>query len=84
MDVGVSRAPGSSRASSCETPMSLGLPVPLPGARHGGVLKCLMEGLNSTAFSDAIKQMQEKAKKKQQEEKESPYPADNEDDPDWM
>ena len=56
--------------------MSLGSPVALPGSGCGGVLKCLMEEKpsNSMAFSDAMKQMQERAKKNQQEEEESLLP----------
>ena len=39
---------------------------------------------NPMVFSDTMKWMQEKAKKSQQEEEDTPYPADDEDDPDWM
>ena len=84
MEVGLSRAPGSGRGSSCTTPISLGSPA-LPGARCGGVLKRLVESTsNPTAFADAMKRMQEEAERKQLEEQESPYPARQEDDPDWM
>ena len=58
MDVGFSRAPGSSQGSGRKTPMSLGSPL-LPGAGWGGVLKQLMD---SVPFSDAMKQMQREAK----------------------
>ena len=65
-------------------PMSLGSPV-IPGAGHGGVLKRLVDSAsNSTAFADAMKCMQKEAERKQLEEEESPYPAKQEDDPDWM
>ena len=84
MEVGLSRAPGSGRGSSHGRPMSLGLPA-LPGAGHGGVLKRLVDSAsNPTAFADIMKHMQKEAERKQLEEEESPYPAEQEDDPDWM
>ena len=65
-------------------PMSLGSPA-LPGAGHGGVLKRLVDSTsNPTAFADAMKCMQKEAERKQLEEEESPYPAGQEDNPDWM
>ena len=64
-------------------PMSLGSPA-LPGARHGGVLKRLVDSTsNPTAFADTMKRMQKEAERKQLEEEESPYPA-GQDDPNWM
>ena len=60
--------------------MSLGSSI-LPGIGHGGILKRLVD---SAPFADAMKQMQKKAERKQLEEEESPYPADEEEDPDWM
>ena len=64
--------------------MSLDSPA-LPGAGRGGVLKRLVDSAsNPTAFADAMKCMQKEAERKQLEEKESPYPAEQEDDPDWM
>ena len=84
MEVGLSRALGSSRGSSRGTPMSLGSPV-IPRAGRGSVLKRLIDSAsNSTAFADAMKRMQKEAERKQLEEEESPYPAKQEDDPDWM
>ena len=65
-------------------PMSLGSPA-IPGARHGDILKRLVDSAsNPTAFADAMKHMQREAERKQLEEEESPYPAGQEDDPDWM
>ena len=69
MDIGISQAPGSGQGSSHETPMLPSLPAEAAPSL--------------TAFTDAMKQMQEKAKRKQQEE-ELPYPAYNEEEPDWM
>ena len=64
--------------------MSLGSPA-LPRARRGGVLKRLVDSTsNPTAFKDAMKCMQKEAERKQLEEEESPYPAGQEDDPNWM
>ena len=84
MELGISWVPGSSRASSRETPMSLGSPN-IPGAEWGGMLKWLLNmAPNLTTFADAMKRMQREAKRKQLEEQESPYPADKEDNPDWM
>ena len=84
MEVGLSQAPGSGRGSSHGTPMSLGSPV-VPGARHGGILKRLVDLVfNSTAFADAMKCMQKEAERKQLEEEESPYLAEQNYDPDWM
>ena len=39
---------------------------------------------NLTAFADAMKCTQKEAERKQLEEEESPYPAGQEDDPDWI
>ena len=65
-------------------PMSLGSPA-IPGAGCGGILKRLVDlASNPTAFMDAMKRMQKEAERKQLEEEESPYPAEQEDDPDWM
>ena len=84
MEVGLSRALGSSRGSSHGTPMSLDSPA-IPGAGCGGVLKRLVDlASNPTAFVDTMKCMQREAERKQLEEEESPYPARQEDDPDWM
>ena len=84
MEVGLSQALGSGRGSSRGMLMSLGSPV-IPRARHGGVLKRLVDlASNSTAFMDTMKRMQKEAERKQLEEEESPYPAEQEDDPDWM
>ena len=84
MEVGLSQAPGSGQGSSCDTPMSLGSPA-IPGARHRGILKRLVDSAsNSTAFADTMKHMQKEAERKQLEEEESPYLARQEDDPDWM
>ena len=84
MEVGLSRGLGSGRGSSCTKPMSLGSPT-LPGAGRGGVLKRLVESTsNPTAFADAMRRMQNETERKQLEEEESPYPAAQEDDPDWM
>ena len=80
MEVGIFQAPGSGRGSSRETPMSLGSPT-LPSAGCGGMLKQLVD---SAPFTDTMKWMQKEAKRKQLEEEELPYPADQEDDPDWM
>ena len=78
MEVVLSQALGSGRGSSHETPMSLALPV-LPGSGCGGILKWLVD---SAPFVDAMKWMQKEAKRKQLEEEELPYPADQEEDPD--
>ena len=84
MEVGLSQAPGSGRGSSCGMPMSLGSPA-IPGAGCGGMLKRLVDSAsNPTAFADAMKGMQREAERKQLEEEESPYPAGQEDDPNWM
>ena len=84
IEVGMSRAPGSSRTSSRCTPMSLDSPV-LPGAGCRGVLKCLVESAHSaTPFTNVMRCMQQGAKRKLQEEEESPYPTAPEDDADWM
>ena len=84
MEVGLSWALGSSRGSSHGMPMSLGSPA-IPGARRGGILKRLVDlASNPTAFADAMKRMQKEAGRKQLEEEESPYPAGQEDNPDWM
>ena len=84
MEVGLSRAPGSGQGSSRGMPMSLDLPA-IPGAGRGGVLKRLVDlASNPTAFVDTIKCMQREAERKQLEEEESPYPAGQEDDPNWM
>ena len=84
MEVGLLRALGSGRGSSCGMPMSLGSPA-IPGARRGGVLKRLVDSAsNPTAFVDAMKCIQKEAERKQLEEEESPYLAGQEDDPDWM
>ena len=80
MELGLSQAPGSGRGSSHETPMSVGLPI-LPMSGHGGILKRLVD---SAPFVDAMKWMQKEAERKQLEEEESPYPANKEEDPDWM
>ena len=80
MEVGLSRTPGSGRGSSRETPMSLGLPI-LLGLGRGGVLKRLVD---SAPFVDAMKWMQKEAERKQLEEEESPHPANQEEDPDWL
>ena len=80
MEVGLSWAPGSGRG----TPVSLDSPA-IPGAGCGGMLKQLVDSAsNPTAFTDAMKHMQREAERKQLEEEESPYPAGQEDDPDWM
>ena len=64
--------------------MSLGSPA-LPGARRGGVLKRIVDSAsNPTAFADTMKCMQKEAERKQLEEEESPYLAEQEDDPDLM
>ena len=84
MEVGIFRAPGSNQGSNRETPMSLGSPM-MPRAGHAGVLKRLIEMAPPlTAFEDAMKWMQERAEKRQTKEEELPYPACQEDDPDWM
>ena len=84
MEVGLSWALGSSRGSSRGMPMSLGSPA-IPRAGCGGMLKRLVDlASNPTAFADAMKRMQKEAKRKQLEEEKSPYPAGQEDDPDWM
>ena len=80
MEVSTSQAPGCGQGSSHETPMSLGSPG-LPGAGCRGMLKRLVD---SVPFMDAMKQMQKEAERKQLEEEELPYPANQEDDPDWM
>ena len=50
MEVGLSRALGSSRGPSCGMPMSLGSPA-IPRARCGGILKSLVDSAsNPTAF----------------------------------
>ena len=82
MEVRLSQAPGSGRGSSHGKPMSLGS-LAIPRAGCGGILKRLVDS-NSTAFTDAMKCMQREAERKQLEEEESPYPADQEEDPDWM
>ena len=83
MEVGLSRGLGSSQGSSHGRPMSLGSPA-LPGARCGRVLKRLVDSAsNPTAFADTMKCMQ-KELEKQLEEEESPYPARQEDNPNWM
>ena len=65
-------------------PMSLGSPV-IPRAGCGGILKRLVDSAsNSTTFADTMKHMQKEAERKQLEEEESPYPAEQEDDPNWM
>ena len=84
MEVGLSRAPGSSRGSILGMSMSLGSPA-LPRAGCEGVLKRLVDSAsNPIAFADAMKHMQKEAERKQLEEEESPYPAGQEDDPNWM
>ena len=84
MEVGLSWVPGSGQGSSRGMPMSLGSPI-IPGAGRGGMLKQLVDlASNLTAFADAMKQMQKEAERKQLEEEESPYPAKQEHDPDWM
>ena len=75
---------GTGRGSSHGTPMFLGSPA-IPGAGCEGMLKRLVDSAsNPTAFMDAMKHMQREAKRKQLEEEELPYPAGQEDDPDWM
>ena len=67
MDAGISRALGSGQSSNRDTPMSLGSPI-MPGAGRADVLKRLVEATtNLTAFTDTMKCMQEKAKRKQLE-----------------
>ena len=84
MEVGLSWAPGSGQGSSRGMPMSLGLPA-IPGTGRGGMLKQLVDlASNPTAFTDAMKRMQREMERKQLEEEELPYPAGQEDDPDWM
>ena len=84
MEVGLSWAPGSGRGSSHGTPMSLGSPA-IPRAKYGGILKRQVDSAsNPTAFTNAMKCMQKEAERKQLEEEESPYPAGQEDDPNWM
>ena len=64
-------------------PMSLGSSI-MPGAGCTGILKHLVDAASTlTTFTDAMRCMQKEAERKQLEE-ESPYPADQEDDPDWM
>ena len=84
MEVGLSRALGSGQGPSHSMPMSLGSPA-IPGARHGGVLKRLVDSAShQTTFADAMKRMQKEAERKQMEEEESPYPAGKKDYPNWM
>ena len=84
MEVGLSRAPGFGRGFSHGMPMSLGSPA-IPGAGCGGMLKRLVDSAsNPTTFTNTMKHMQREAERKQLEKKESPYPAGQEDDPDWM
>ena len=84
MEVELSQAPGSGRGSSHGMPMSLGSPV-IPRAGRGGILKRPVgSASNPTAFADAMKRMQKEAERKQLEEEESPYLANEEDDPNWM
>ena len=84
MEVGLSQVLGSGQGSSRGTPMSLGSPA-IPRARHGDIMKRLVDSAsNPTAFVDAMKRLQKEAERKQLEEEESPYPAGQEDNPNWM